>query len=67
MSNKKSLILSLMLVLIVGLSIVAGTFAYFQWQAATGTQVNVTIEMGNQDAHRTGSNWFCGTVSNYSL
>ena len=51
MSKKKSLIISLSLVLIVGLSIVAGTFAYFQWQAATGTQVNVTIEMGGIKMH----------------
>jgi hypothetical protein len=46
MSKKKSLVYSVILILVLGLIITTGTFAYLQWQAATGTGVNVTIEMG---------------------
>ena len=53
MNKKKSLITALLLVVVAGLSITAGTFAYFQWTTGTegGTQVNVTIEMGGITMH----------------
>ena len=51
MNKKKSLLLSIIIVLVLGLIISTGTFAYFQWQAATGTEVNVTIEMGGIKMH----------------
>ena len=53
MNKKKSLITALLLVVVAGLSIVAGTFAYFQWTtgAEGGTAVNVTIEMGGITMH----------------
>ena len=53
MNKKKNLITALLLVVVAGLSITAGTFAYFQWTtgAEGGTQVNVTIEMGGITMH----------------
>ena len=53
MNKKKSLITALLLVVVAGLSITAGTFAYFQWTtgAEGGTAVNVTIEMGGITMH----------------
>ena len=48
MNNKKTLFMSLVIVLLVGLMITAGTFAYFQWTTDVNqrTNVNVTIEAG---------------------
>ena len=48
MNNKKTLFMSLVIVLLIGLMISAGTFAYFQWTTDAGqrTNVNVTIEAG---------------------
>ena len=43
--KKKVLIISLLMIVVIGLSIVAGTFAYFQWTTGEDqrTSVNVTI------------------------
>ena len=48
MNNKKTLFMSLVIVLLVGLMISAGTFAYFQWTTDVNqrTNVNVTIAAG---------------------
>ena len=53
MDKKKNLIITLVIVLIVGLTIAAGTFAYFQWTSGIegGTSVNVTIEAGQVTMH----------------
>ena len=48
MNNKKTLFMSLVIVLLVGLMVSAGTFAYFQWTTDVNqrTNVNVTIASG---------------------
>ena len=48
MNKKKTLFMSLVIVLLVGLMVSAGTFAYFQWttDASQRTNVNVTIAAG---------------------
>ena len=48
MNNKKTLFMSLVIVLLVGLMVSAGTFAYFQWTTDVNqrTNVNVTIAAG---------------------
>ena len=53
MNKKKSLLLSIIIVLILGLIITGGSFAYFQWSLgyASGTGVNVTIEHGGITMH----------------
>ena len=53
MNKKKSLITVLVMTVVAGLSIVAGTFAYFQWTTGEDqrTSVNVTIEMGGITMH----------------
>ena len=51
--NKKTLLFSIVTILVIGLVVTGGTFAYFQWTtgAETGTSVNVTIEMGGITMH----------------
>ena len=41
MNKKKSLITALLLVVVAGLSITAGTFAYFQWTSGVNDRTSV--------------------------
>ena len=53
MNNKKSLIYSLVAVLLIAAIVAGGTFAYFQWTSGTSdrSNVNVTIEAGQITMH----------------
>jgi uracil permease len=53
MDNKKSLIYSLIAVLLITMIVAGGTFAYFQWTSGEGdrSNVNVTIEAGQITMH----------------